>query len=73
MIRVSALSKHFKVAQPGRGIAGKVKRLLAPQYRTIKAVDGVSFEIEEVVAVVSLAVALAFWSFGLRHYQSTGT
>jgi ABC-2 type transport system permease protein len=26
-----------------------------------------------VVAVVSTAVAVAFWSFGLKHYQSTGT
>jgi ABC-2 type transport system permease protein len=26
-----------------------------------------------VVAVVSLAIALGFWSVGLRHYQSTGT
>ena len=26
-----------------------------------------------VVAVVSTAIAVAFWSFGLRHYQSTGT
>jgi ABC-2 type transport system permease protein len=26
-----------------------------------------------VVAVLSAAVAVAFWSFGLRHYQSTGT
>jgi ABC-2 type transport system permease protein len=26
-----------------------------------------------VVAVASTAIAVAFWSFGLRHYQSTGT
>ena len=26
-----------------------------------------------VVALVSTAIAVAFWSFGLRHYQSTGT
>jgi ABC-2 type transport system permease protein len=26
-----------------------------------------------VVAVVSTAIAVAFWSFGLRHYKSTGT
>ena len=26
-----------------------------------------------VVAAVSTAIAVAFWSFGLRHYQSTGT
>jgi ABC-2 type transport system permease protein len=26
-----------------------------------------------VVALLSTAIAVAFWSFGLRHYQSTGT
>ncbi len=47
MIRVSHLSKHFRVAQPGRGLAGKVRRLFAPQYRTIRAVDDVSFQVDE--------------------------
>jgi ABC-2 type transport system ATP-binding protein len=47
MIHVSHLSKHFKVAQPGRGLSGKVKRLFAPQYKTIRAVDDVSFQIDE--------------------------
>jgi len=47
MISVSCLSKHFRVALPGAGIAGKVKRLFAPQYRTIKAVDEISFQIQE--------------------------
>ena len=47
MINVSHLSKHFKVAQPGRGLGGKVKRLFAPQHKTIRAVDDVSFQIGE--------------------------
>ena len=47
MITVSHLSRHFKVAQPGRGLAGKVKRFFAPQYKTIRAVDDVSFQIDE--------------------------
>ncbi|MBN1583950.1 MAG: ATP-binding cassette domain-containing protein [Anaerolineae bacterium] len=47
MIKVSHLSKHFRVAQPGRGPAGKVKRLFVPQYKTIRAVDDVSFQIQE--------------------------
>jgi ABC-2 type transport system ATP-binding protein len=47
MISVTHLAKHFDVAQPGRGVAGKLKRLFAPQYALIKAVDDVSFEIEE--------------------------
>jgi ABC-2 type transport system ATP-binding protein len=47
MITVSHLSKHFRVAQPGRGLGGKVKRLFAPRYKTIRAVDDVSFQIDE--------------------------
>ena len=47
MINVSHLSKHFRVAQPGRGLSGKVKRLFAPQHKTIRAVDDVSFQIDE--------------------------
>jgi ABC-2 type transport system ATP-binding protein len=47
MIHVSHLSKHFRVAQPGRGLGGKVKRLFAPQVKTIRAVDDVSFQIGE--------------------------
>jgi len=45
MIHVSHLSKHFRVRQPGRGIRGKLRSLVAPAYRTIKAVDDVSFDI----------------------------
>jgi ABC-2 type transport system ATP-binding protein len=47
MIDVSHLSKHFRVALPGRGVGGKLKRLFAPQYRTIRAVDDVTFQIGE--------------------------
>jgi ABC-2 type transport system permease protein len=34
---------------------------------------GVFAYLTPVVAVASTAIAVAFWSFGLRHYQSTGT
>jgi len=47
MIRITHLSKHFKIAQPGEGLAGKVRRWFAPHYKTIKAVDDVSFEIQQ--------------------------
>jgi ABC-2 type transport system ATP-binding protein len=47
MIHVSQLSKHFRVRQPGRGLGGKLKRLLRPQFKTIRAVDEINFEIDE--------------------------
>jgi ABC-2 type transport system permease protein len=34
---------------------------------------GVFAYLTPVVALLSTAIAVAFWSFGLRHYQSTGT
>jgi len=47
MIKITHLSKQFRVAQPGRGIAGKLKRLVAPQHKVIRAVDDISLEIGE--------------------------
>jgi len=39
----------------------------------VEMFPGVFAYLTPVVAVVSTAIAVAFWSFGLRHYQSTGT
>ncbi|MBN1877141.1 MAG: ATP-binding cassette domain-containing protein [Anaerolineae bacterium] len=47
MIQISNLSKHFKVVQPGAGVWGKARRWIAPQYKLIKAVDDISFEIQQ--------------------------
>jgi ABC-2 type transport system ATP-binding protein len=47
MIEVTHLCKHFQVALPGRSVLGRLKRLLAPQYRTIRAVEDISFEVGE--------------------------
>ena len=39
----------------------------------VEMFPGVFVYLTPVVAAVSTAIAVAFWSFGLRHYQSTGT
>jgi ABC-2 type transport system permease protein len=39
----------------------------------VEMFPGVFVYLTPVVALVSTVVAVAFWSFGLRHYQSTGT
>jgi ABC-2 type transport system permease protein len=39
----------------------------------VEMFPGVFAYLTPVVAVASTAIAVAFWSFGLRHYQSTGT
>ena len=46
MIEVLNLSKEFKIRQSGVGVMGKLKNLTNPQYKVIKAVDDVSFEIQ---------------------------
>lgn len=46
MIKALNLSKEFKVRQPGQGVLGKLKSLASPEYKIIKAVDDVSFEIQ---------------------------
>jgi ABC-2 type transport system ATP-binding protein len=45
IISVYELEKHFKVAVRQRGALGAIAGLLNPHYRTVKAVDGVTFEI----------------------------
>jgi ABC-2 type transport system ATP-binding protein len=45
MIRAIHLSKHFKIQQPGRGVRKKLRDLFKPEYKTIHAVEDVSFEI----------------------------
>jgi len=44
-ISVRNLTKHFQVAQKGEGFRGSVKSLFTKQYKSVKAVDDVSFEI----------------------------
>jgi ABC-2 type transport system permease protein len=39
----------------------------------VEMFPGVFAYLTPVVAVVSTAIAVAFWSFGLQHYKSTGT
>ncbi len=46
MIKVSHLSRYYKVSQPGQGVTGKLKHFFAPDYKTIKAVDDVSFHVD---------------------------
>ena len=46
MIEVSHLSKHFKIAQPGEGFGGQLKALFAPTYKTIQAVNNISYTIQ---------------------------
>ncbi len=46
-IRAENLSKTFRVKRKEKGIKGSVKSVLHPQAQEIKAVDGVSFTVEE--------------------------
>ena len=45
-IAVSDVSKYFKRFRKDAGIAGSLKSLVRREFETIKAVDGISFEIE---------------------------
>jgi ABC-2 type transport system ATP-binding protein len=47
MIRVTNLSKHFKIPEPGVGVIDKLRRLVTPHYKIIKAVDDISLTIEK--------------------------
>lgn len=47
VIKVKNLKKHFRIHQKEPGLAGSVKSLFARKYEQVKAVDGISFEINE--------------------------
>lgn len=46
IIVVSDLEKHFKVFKHRRGMGGALRNLFSRQHELVRAVDGVSFEIE---------------------------
>lgn len=46
-INVQNLTKHFKIKVRDKGLMNAVKAFVKPKYRTIEAVDGVSFGIEK--------------------------
>jgi len=46
LIHTEDLSKHFKILNRRQGLAGSVRDLFSRDYRTVRAVDGVSFDIE---------------------------
>jgi ABC-2 type transport system ATP-binding protein len=46
IISVNRLSKYFKVPEREAGLKASVKSLFNRTYRTVKAVDQISFEIE---------------------------
>ncbi|MDA5110066.1 MULTISPECIES: ABC transporter ATP-binding protein [Brevibacillus] len=47
MIRVSHLQKEFHIHQARAGLAGAFRDLFSREYKTVKAVDDISFTVEE--------------------------
>ncbi len=47
VVKVKNLKKHFRVHQKEPGLIGSVKSLFQRKYQTVKAVDGISFSIDE--------------------------
>jgi len=46
LIQTKDLSKHFKILNRREGLSGAFKDLFSGDYRTVKAVDGISFNID---------------------------
>lgn len=46
MITVENLQKHFQVGKHRRGLWGAVRNLVASEYNTVRAVDGISFTVQ---------------------------
>jgi len=46
IIHIQDLSKHFKVLNRRQGLSGSLRDLFSGDYRLVKAVDGISYDIE---------------------------
>ncbi len=46
LIHLENLTKHFRILNRHQGMAGAVRDLFSNDYRTVKAVDGISFDIQ---------------------------
>jgi ABC-2 type transport system ATP-binding protein len=46
IIHIQDLTKHFKILNRHEGLAGSIRDLFSSDYRMVKAVDGISFDIE---------------------------
>lgn len=46
LIHIENLTKHFKILNRHEGLGGAIRDLFSSDYRTVKAVDGISFDIE---------------------------
>jgi ABC-2 type transport system ATP-binding protein len=46
LIHIQDLSKHFKILNRREGLSGAFKDLFSGDFRTVKAVDGISFDID---------------------------
>jgi ABC-2 type transport system ATP-binding protein len=46
IIKVSDLHKHFKISKHHRGFSGAFRNLFTREYRLVRAVDGISFNID---------------------------
>ena len=47
IIEVKNLTKKFKIKEKEKGIKGSIKSIFKPEYKTINAVDDISFSVEE--------------------------
>lgn len=47
IIQVKNLNKEFRIKEKERGIKGSIKSVIKPKYKTVKAVNNISFEVEK--------------------------
>jgi len=47
IIEVKNLNKQFKIKEKEKGLKGSLKSIIKPKYKTVKAVNNISFEVEK--------------------------
>ena len=47
IIEVKNLNKKFKIKEKEKGLKGSLKSIIKPKFKTINAVNNISFEVEQ--------------------------
>jgi ABC-2 type transport system ATP-binding protein len=69
------VARHFRVLNRREGLMGAMRNLFSGDYRTVRAVDGVPFDIylSPLVGVGFFVLAYLVWHMGVNSYTGTGS
>ena len=71
IIEVNNLVKKYKIIEKEEGLKGYLKHLIKPKYKELKAVNGITFNIEEGdMAQISITNNIGYYEFSINNYKN---